>query len=322
MKHNENSFAENIKSIRTYNLHKKNDISKKYADTTIDKMNNIIIHGANGIGKYTQALSLIHLFSPSNLNYEKNVFITTSLKNDYNIKISDIHFEVDMDLLGCNAKALWYDIYKHIIDIILTSKRKQGIILCKNYQNIHNELLDIMYCYMNEIHHNIDVKFVLITNNINFIPRNILDVVDVFSLYRPSRRDYEKVVGEKLTVNTYNIKNIKTLKKHKENIITFENIADNLYNIVIVDIKTNKFDLLDLRDKLYNILLYHQDIYECFFYILDKLFKEKYIERDDFIKINVKLIEFAKLFNNNYRPIFHLERFSLYLNSVIHKYEL
>ena len=45
--------------------------------------------------------------------FQKNI---PTLKNKiYTIKISDIHFEIDMELLGCNAKILWNDIFKSIL---------------------------------------------------------------------------------------------------------------------------------------------------------------------------------------------------------------
>ena len=68
-------------------------------------------------------------------------------KQPFYIKISDIHFEIDMALLGCNAKLLWNDIFNHIIDIISTSKHKKGIIVCKNFHEIHSELLRFLQLY-------------------------------------------------------------------------------------------------------------------------------------------------------------------------------
>jgi len=318
------TFKQYISNLKTLNLHSKNDSITKYSDISLGNLGHLIIHGPQGIGKYTQSLNIIKQYSNSDLEYEKTVFITTSGKSDYCIKISDIHFEVDMELLGCNAKSLWHDVYNHIIDIVMTSKQKKGIILCKNFHHIHNELLDILYCYINEIHHSVDIHFVLLTDIINYIPRNILDVVDVISLYRPKKREYQKIIGQRSIIgekliNTHvnAIKSITTI-----NNITYENIANNIYNIIIIDANKQHLSLIDLRDKLYNVLLYHQDIYECFYHIIKRLYGENFIKNTDFININIKLIEFSKLYNNNYRPIFHLERFSLYLNSIVHKYEL
>ena len=48
-----------------------------------------------------------------------------------------------MDLLGCNARLLWNNIYKAILDILSSRTGHSGIIVCKNFHKIHNELLDI-----------------------------------------------------------------------------------------------------------------------------------------------------------------------------------
>ena len=47
--------------------------------------------------------------------------------------MSDIHFEIDMELLGCNAKTLFNELYYHIIEIFSTKEGRNGIILCKNF---------------------------------------------------------------------------------------------------------------------------------------------------------------------------------------------
>ena len=60
-------------------------------------------------------------------------------------------------------------------------------------------------------------------------------------------------------------------------------------------INYNDIDYLDLREKLYSIFTY-----------------------DKTEKIFIKLHKFLKLYNNNYRPIYHLESFVCYLCIVIH----
>ena len=77
----------------------------------------------------------------------------------YYLKISDIHYEIDMSLLGCNSKLLWHEIYNQIIDIITAKPNKQGIILCKYFHEIHNELLEIFYSYMQTLYNsNININ--------------------------------------------------------------------------------------------------------------------------------------------------------------------
>ena len=117
----------------------------------LHELKNIILYGPSGIGKYSQALYMIEKYSPSKLKYQKKMHIHTSKESFYEFKISDIHYEIDFELLGCNSKFLWNDFYINTIDVISTKEHKSGIILCKNFHTIHNELLDIFYSYMQKV---------------------------------------------------------------------------------------------------------------------------------------------------------------------------
>ena len=77
--------------------------------TNISELNNIILYGPPGIGKYTTSLRIIKNFSVSELKYEKKICIQSNGEK-YFIKISDIHYEIDCSLLGCNSKILWNQI--------------------------------------------------------------------------------------------------------------------------------------------------------------------------------------------------------------------
>ena len=66
-----------------------------------------------------------------------------------------------MQLLGCNAKTLWQDVYYHIIDIISARQHKEGIVVCTNFDEIDWELLEVFYKYLNIEYKNIQVKFIL-----------------------------------------------------------------------------------------------------------------------------------------------------------------
>jgi len=176
---------------------------------------NYIFYGPPGVGKYSQMVHLIKNFSPSGLKFEKKIF-TTIEKQSFYINISDIHYEVDMTLLGCNSKIIWHDIFVQIIDIISLKPHKRGFIVCKKFNETHNELLEIFYSYMNilslrssmfqrkfpiatanedttsvtnfteRIYTDIDVKFIILTEHISFIPNNILNKCKIQSFERPS----------------------------------------------------------------------------------------------------------------------------------------
>lgn len=331
MKYYETNFVDYVKRVEQVNLHKNYENLNK--DIPFSELKHYIFHGPPGIGKYTQSMRFIKKYSDTQLNYVKKVPISVQNKADFIIKISDIHYEIDMNLLGCNARTLWHDIHNQILDIVMASYKKKGIILCKNFEHIHPELLDIFYCYMNNTYKNISIKYIILTTNISSIPRNLLNCTSYVSFSRPNIKLYNKVISnllmrklnknEKQILNESNISaisNIKDIFRLKPPDILYKNICNKIYEIIIK--KPDKVNYFELREGLYNILLYHHDVYECFYYILNKLYNNNYIVLSDLLSINIKVIELAKLYNNNYRPIFHLEKFTLYLNSKIKHDEL
>ena len=209
MKFYETHFEEYIKSNSNMNLH-----SSKFNFNNINDLKNLIIYGPPGIGKYTQALSIIKNCSPTQLKYEKKM-ITTYNKNIYYFKISDIHYEIDMSLLGCNSKLIWHEIYNQIVDIISSKNEKIGIIICKYFHEINSELLEIFYSYMQTLYNsNITIKYILITEDLSFLPENILNYCAHIKYPRPSRSSYNKCF--KIKLNSENdislITNIKDIK--------------------------------------------------------------------------------------------------------------
>ena len=170
-------------------LHNKID---NYIVNNFNNFKNLIIYGPPGIGKYSLSLYLISKVSPSNLKYEKKIMITFN-KNLYVFKISDIHYEIDLSLLGCNSRLLWHEIFLNIKDSILSKNDKYGIILCKYFHDIHNELLEIFYSYMQqEFNSYINIKFILISESFSFIPNNILNICNHIKLKKPKFNTYKK----------------------------------------------------------------------------------------------------------------------------------
>ena len=87
----------------------------------------------------------------------------------------------------------------------------------------------------------------------------------------------------------------------------------NICNTIINEMEKEKINYLKLRDKLYDIFIYQLDTYECIWYILNELIEKRKIEEDKISMIYIKLYNFSKYYNNNYRPIYHLEIFIMYL---------
>ena len=285
---------------------------------SLHEFKNVIFYGPAGTGKYSQLLKSIKKFSPSELKYERKISITYN-KQQYFFKVSDIHYEIDMSLLGCNSKLLWHDIYQQIVDIISAKVDKTGIIVCKCFHEIHTELLDNFYSYMQ---HNtssgVDIKFILLTEELSFIPDNILNCCEVINIPRPSKTAYQKCIKRKLPakMKPENITNIKLLHFYNEDLMLQYKIICNkiIHNLIHI----NELKFLKFRDILYDIFIYNLDISDCIWYILSYLVEEKHIKKECISNILLRTYSFFQYYNNNYRPIYHVENYFLYLAKQIH----
>lgn len=300
----ETKFEEYIQNNHKLSLHPKLNKSYKSFPTSINDFKNIILYGPSGVGKYTQALAIIQRYSPSGLKYEKKMSIILN-KNVYYYKISDIHFEVDMSLLGCNSKMLWNEIYTQITDVILTKSRNTGIIVCKHFQNIHNELLETFYSYMQtNANISIQMKFVIITEELSFIPNNIIQCCRLIRVPKPKKTLFNQCL-ERPNINNYQ------LSKPHEFICL--GILDLMYNI-------EECKFFELRNKLYDILIYDLDISDCVWFILEKLLESNKIKSELMTDVLIKTYTFFQYYNNNYRPIYHLESYVFYLIKNIYEF--
>jgi len=287
-------------------------------------------------------------------------------------RISDIHYEIDMATLGCNSKLLWHDLFFQIVDIISVSFHSQektsdkiGIIVCKNFHAIHNELLDIFYSYMRHPLHpyHIQIKFILITEHMGFIPDNIINACKILSVKRPSKENYITMsnmqnrtfsgsIGMEGNANT-NIHMVYD-KVNRMAIFPKKKIADILERIDLTSITNSKEihsfgylkseqeipidvfnminDLLldqilhpdslkitDLRNNLYELLIYNVDIAECIWYIFTSLIQQgRFYKKEHITEILNDIFVFFKYYNNNYRSIYHLESILLCMLNKIH----
>jgi hypothetical protein len=318
MKFLESHFEEYINEVNRINLHPKLEKCYSQFPDTLDKLGNLIFYGPSGVGKYSQMLYSIKKYSPTNLKYEKKLSLTYD-KKQYFFKISDIHYEIDMSLLGCNSRLLWHDIYQQIVDILSAKNNKTGIIVCKNFNNIHSELLENFYSYIqNNNTILVNIKYILLTKEISFIPDSILNSCEIIYISRPPKIAYAKCSKKKIPNNLKleNISNIKYLHTGVyELMYPYKIICDNIINemIELDELKFSKF-----RDLLYDIFIYNLDITDCIWYILTRLITLKKIKTNDISKILLKTYNFFKYYNNNYRPIYHLESYLFYLIRILH----
>jgi hypothetical protein len=333
MKFYDTSYEDYINNVTSYNLHPQ--LTKLYDKfpQDINKLKNIILFGPSGTGKYSQCLYIIKNYSPSSLKYEKRANVLFN-KDPFFFKISDIHYEIDMSLLGCNSKQLWHEIYMLIIDIISTKQHKSGIILCKNFHKINSELLEIFYSYMqskNYVH--LNITFFIITEEYSFINDNILNSCNTINIPRPSKTQYNKIIQNNLILNktengigneyfekqndfikinqnvkTFNISNIKNINNNQP---YYKLLCDKILAHIL---NYNEINLIQFRETMYEILIFEMNIYCVVLHILQFLINEEIlITSANITKTMIKTFEFLKYYNNNYRPIFHLENYFLFL---------
>jgi hypothetical protein len=320
MKFYETHFEEYINENHRENLHPKLDKIYERFPKIINDLKNLIFFGPSGTGKYTQMLKSIKKYSPTELKYEKKISLTYN-KQQYFFKISDIHYEIDMSLLGCNSKLLWHEIYQQIIDIISAKTDKSGIIVCKYFHEIHSELLDNFYSYMQQNNSlSIDLKFILITEELSFIPDNILNCCEIINISRPTKVSYVKCLKNKLPnkLKLENITNIKILHLYNEDLmVQYKIICNKIINNMI---NINELQFLKFRDVLYDIFIYNLDITDCIWYILSSLVEQNKIKTEQLSSVLKRTYCFFQYFNNNYRPIYHLENYLFYLTKLVHNF--
>lgn len=325
MKFLETHFEDYTNSVNKINLHPELLEIYNCLPENINDMCNLIFYGPSGVGKYSQMLYAIKKYSPSQLKYERKIIIQGE-KKQYFVKISDIHYEVDMSLLGCNSKSIWHEIFQQLIEVLSTKRNKTGIIVCKEFHNIYNELLEIFYNYMQENNNlMVNIKFILITEQLTFIPNDILNCCEIINVKRPSKEMYTLILNSHNDANVNNdfnvnlISNIKDLHvKNFSLMLPHKIICDKIINNML---NVDQIKFLKFRDLLYDIFIYNLNINDCIWYILITFIKNNYLKKCNFSELLIKTYSFLRFYNNNYRPIYHLESYLFYLITIIYGYK-
>ena len=251
--------------------------------------------------------------------------------NDFTRILSDQAFRKVLRTLGSrkeeeiqNIPMVWSGGCDGVITphaTVFAKNNKTGIIVCKDFHNIHSELLENFYSYMQDNNSlSVNIKFILLTEVVSFIPDSILNCCEIIHISRPTKIAYTKCSKQKFPNNIQleHIINIKHLHiKNYELMYPYKIICDKIIKKMI-DINELKF--IVFRDLLYDIFIYNLNITDCIWYILTNLTQLKKIKSQDMSQILLKTYNFLKYYNNNYRPIYHLESYLFYLTSVIHDF--
>jgi hypothetical protein len=410
VKYYETHFTEYLRAVNLHNLHPELDGVWEALPPRLDQLGNLILYGPPGSGKYTQFLRIVDKYwaagawgegsseqtfplvtylhpsasstalstktpalDPSSTGHRCKMDKMTSRtdKHEYTYRISDLHYEIDLAQLGCEAKKMWNECFFQIVDVITTKPAKTGIILCRNFHSIYGELVEPFYSYMQHSRTlGVHIVFVFLTDHLSFIPTNIVQCCKTIAVRRPARESYEYLVrasqGSPSSADSNNgngtdppkhckfLQRISTCQQppppvHSNGNDTLAStsamdelplnalgnlkechlvamaasvaeLPKDVFNIVCDNIiremlKTETLNIIELRDHLYDILLYGLDITECLWYILFFFVENGYLDTtpETMATIMERIFVFLKHYNNNYRPIYHLESIVIFL---------
>jgi hypothetical protein len=202
------------------------------------------------------------------------------------------------------------------------------------------------------------IKFIFLTEAVSFIPKSILNCCDIISFSKPTKSAYIKIIQNNTKNNTSSqrfiqhqlgdVSNISNIRLSEINCRKKEKEKENVDGDVIVniDVKNDDDDLCItlqtpykiicqplcdylsypktititlVRNTLYDILIYNANIYDCVWMLLNHATSLVEKEPTKISTMLAKTMQFFQLYNNNYRPIYHMELFFFNLVDIIAK---
>jgi len=256
---------------------------KKFSDY-IDNQSNfeipdtkhLIVYGNNNINNYCYTLNVLKNKSQTQLKYSRRIAIHHNT-DDILFNISDVHIEVDFDLLGVSEYNIFLELFRHVKDNVAINK-KGFYIVCLNFQSIKQELLSIFYTFLDED----SINFILLTTKVSFI--------------------YDEILKQTM---------IKKINGNSS--IESPNMEKNVAVLASFIMKDKKKSFFDLREIIYKFLVLNLDIHDGLHQLLAILIEEEYITLSEINKVLKEYTSFMSKYNNNYRPIYHIESYIVFL---------
>ena len=92
-----------------------------------------------------------------------------------------------------------------------------------------------------------------------------------------------------------------------------------IYTIIHSLNNIEEIHFLKFRDLLYDMFIYNLDISDCIWYIITTLITDKKIRKEHISIILIKTFCFFQYYNNNYRPIYHMENYFFNIAKIIYE---
>ena len=91
------------------------------------------------------------------------------------------------------------------------------------------------------------------------------------------------------------------------------NMEKNVAVLASFIMKDKKKSFFDLREIIYKFLVLNLDIHDGLHQLLAILIEEEYITLSEINKVLKEYTSFMSKYNNNYRPIYHIESYIVFL---------
>ena len=174
-------------------------------------------------------------------------------------------------------------------------------------------MLNIFYNFIENIDNkNIDIKFVILTTNIGFIPDIILKKLTKLHMSIPIKKKLNHI--KKNAFYTGNLKLIPI--NYNDELNNYKLICDKIL-VRIYNIDTIEFH--EIRELIYSLLVSNCDIHECIWYLISDIVNKNKISQEKIADTMIFLFNSLKKYNNNYRPIYHLEKIVFYFIYQVHE---
>ena len=212
----------------------------------------LLLHGPPGVGKYTCALRLLEKYSSSQLKYEKKLTVPAYKAGapPLDLKMSDVHFEVDLAMLGCNARAQWAAIYDAIQDAVAIAPGQHAFIVCKRLESAPRELLGQLSPLLT-YRADRPITFLLLTEHVSRLPNSLVERCRRITIPRPSRAAYQRTAGRTITGDLSRITNIKPLLSGTDQVDLYRHAAQAICKTIA---SLDNFDFYTIRLRLFEFI--------------------------------------------------------------------
>lgn len=270
--------------------------------TQLSGLPSLIISGPAGSGKYTVALVIVSGFSPSGMRYEKKLSISSggcASQDAPSLPMSDIHFEVDMALPCFGTRASWISVHNAIVSAVEIRKKKEAIVLCKNFNQAEHDLRRIFASFMTAHTGPVHLRYLILTEHLSMLSPDIRRLCGRVPIGKPGITRSRELRGEQM-----NMPNV----EHES--------AKGAIRAVVHN--KNPATLFNLREALYAGLIRNMNVSEWAWYIFREwsCAHDKAPSPDEELIALGELMAFHKHHLSSYRPVFHLERLVLFLGAI------